>query len=129
MKLLLVMLFSISGVFAWDAATEWKKNCSACHSIGEGDKIGPDMAGVSKRRTKEWLVKFIQYPSGMIEGDPEELGYEKPDPIAQKLYELYKPQIMGEQELDEEQIAQLLKYIKKESQGKNPKGKINKLLK
>lgn len=128
MKLLTLFLFLIlNNSFAWDAKTEWKNNCAACHSIGEGDKIGPDMAKVNERRDEEWLIKFIQYPIGMIEGDAEEEGYEKPDKIAQKLYELYKPQVMGEQELDRDQIKQILNYIKKESVGKQPKGKINQL--
>lgn len=123
LKILFLLTLSFN-LFAWDAATEYKKNCATCHHISGGDLLGPDLAGVTERRSEKWLIKFIQYPSGMIEGDEEEPGYEKPDPIAQKLYELYKPQIMGEQELDEDQIKDLLAYIKKESKGKKPKGKI-----
>lgn len=111
--------------FAFDAGSYYNQNCSACHSIGEGDKIGPDLAGLSKRRDTDWIVKFVNYPSGMMEGDAEEPGYEKPDPVAKKLYALYKPMTMTEFELDKAKVEAILKYI--DSKGKEPKGKILKL--
>ena len=40
----------------------------------------------------------------MMEGDPEEKGYEKPDPIAKQLYASYKPSIMPEHEITKEQV-------------------------
>ena len=64
----------------------------------------------------------MNYPSGMIEGDEEEEGYEKADPIAKKLYDMYKPQMMTEFELDKSQVEAILKYI--DGQKKQPKGKI-----
>ena len=122
--LTLVTLFSFS-VFAFDAAKYFEKTCTQCHTIGEGDKIGPDLAGLSKRRKVDWIVKFIKYPDGMINGDEEEAGYEKPDPIAQKLFALYKPQMMTEQEVTKAQVEAILKYI--DSKKKQPKGKILKM--
>lgn len=128
--LLLVFTFLFSlGAFAWDAATEFKNNCAACHTIGGGDKIGPDLAGLSERRKEDWIIKFVKYPDGMIEGDDEEPGYEKQDATAKALFALYKPQRMVEQELSDKQIKDLVAYIKKESTGKAPKGKITQLLK
>lgn len=120
---LLTLVFSV-GVFAWDAKTEYTTNCATCHLIGGGDKIGPDLAGVTERRSEEWLIKYIQYPIGMMQGDEEEPGYEKADPIAKALWETYKPNMMAEQELEEDQIKKLLAYIKAESKGKTAKGKI-----
>ena len=129
MKLLLsVILLSASMTgYAFDAAKYFKSTCTACHSIGAGDKIGPDLAGLSKRRKVDWLVKFINYPEGMINGDAEEEGYEKPDPTAQAVYALYKPQMMAEQEVTKAQVVAILKYI--DSLKKEPKGKILKALK
>lgn len=124
MKLLIVLLtltFSAAGL-AFDAEKHFKNVCSTCHTIGGGDKIGPDLAGVGKRHSVEWLVKYINYPTGMIEGDAEEPGYEKPDPMAVKVYELYKPQMMAEQEMTKDQVVAMLKYI--DSLKKEPKGKI-----
>src|ERR1044071_2655749 len=34
--------------------------CSACHSIGQGDKMGPDLAGVTARRERTWLLRYIR---------------------------------------------------------------------
>ena len=127
MKTLIVMLLVSSFALAFDAAKEFKKNCITCHSIGGGDKgkTGPDLAGVTKRRKMDWIIKFIKYPDGMINGDPDEPGYEKPDAMAKKLYAAFKPAIMTEQELTDVQIKAIMKYI--DDQKKEPKGKILKV--
>lgn len=117
-------LFSLSAS-AFDAAKYFKANCSSCHSIGGGDKVGPDLAGLSKRRKIDWIVKFVNYPEGMINGDDEEEGYEKPDALAKKVYDLYKPQVMAEQEMTKDQVKVMLKYI--DGLKKKPSGKITKL--
>ncbi|MCO4753503.1 MAG: cytochrome c [Bacteriovoracaceae bacterium] len=129
MKLTLVLfaVFSATSVFAWDAKKEFTTNCATCHSIGGGDKSGPDLAGVTERRSEKWLTKFIQYPAGMIDGDPEEEDYKVPDPVAVKLWKAYKPIKMAEQMLEEDQIKALLAYIKEQSKGKTAKGKILKV--
>jgi protein SCO1 len=119
---LLFLLLTVNISYAFDGESYFKQNCASCHSIGEGDKIGPDLAEVSKRRSIDWLVKFVNYPEGMIFGDEEEEGYEKADPIAKKVYELYKPTIMPEQELSKNEIKQVLDYI--DSLNKKAKGKI-----
>ncbi|MBD64428.1 MAG: hypothetical protein CME62_04430 [Halobacteriovoraceae bacterium] len=123
--ILLATVFLTFNLFAFDAGKYYEKTCTVCHTIGGGDKIGPDLAGLSKRRKVEWIVKFVNYPDGMINGDEEEAGYEKADPIAKKVYALYKPQMMAEHELSKEQIQAILKYI--DSKGKEPKGKITTL--
>ena len=130
MKFLLVIMsvMAFAGqAFAFEAEKYFKQNCASCHTIGGGDKIGPDLAGLSKRRKIDWLVKYINYPEGMINGDEEEEGYEKPDALAKKVYELYKPTLMPEQEVSKAQVEAILKYI--DAQKKEPKGKIVKLLK
>lgn len=126
MKVLMAAVFLLSmNSFAFDGGKYFESKCATCHTIGGGDKIGPDLAGLSKRRKLDWIVKFVNYPDGMINGDEEEAGYEKPDPIAVKVYNLYKPQMMAEHELDKKQIQAILKYI--DSKKKQPKGKIAKM--
>ncbi|HCC84588.1 MAG TPA: hypothetical protein DEP87_02810, partial [Candidatus Pacebacteria bacterium] len=47
------------------------QKCSACHSIGKGRLVGPDLAGVNDRRSEGWLLKFIKSPQAVINsGDP-----------------------------------------------------------
>jgi nitrite reductase (NO-forming) len=129
MKLLLpIMLLGLTaGCFAFDGAKYFKTNCATCHTIGAGDKVGPDLAGLSKRRTVPWILKFVKYPEGMIAGDEEEKGYEKPDPMAAKVGALYAPVIMADQEMTKAQVTGVLKYI--DSLKKQPKGKILQALK
>ena len=33
--------------------------CAACHTIGNGDKIGPDLLGVTNVRDRAWLARMI----------------------------------------------------------------------
>ena len=44
--------------------------CQACHSIGAGDRTGPDLKDLSKRRQKDWVVKFVKDPIAMTKDDP-----------------------------------------------------------
>ncbi len=45
-------------------------NCKACHSIGGGDIVGPDLAGVTERRDEEWIKNFVINSQKMVaEGD------------------------------------------------------------
>jgi protein SCO1/2 len=45
--------------------------CSACHSLGQGDKMGPDLLGVTARRERSWLLRYIQVPDQVLaSGDP-----------------------------------------------------------
>ena len=126
MKLFALLVIVATSAFGFDAKKEFTTNCATCHSIGGGDtgKQGPDLAGLSERRKIDWIVKFVKYPTGMIEGDEEEEGYEKADALAKEVYALYKPTMMSEQELETDQIKAIVKYIESQSKGKEPKGKI-----
>lgn len=54
-----------------DAGSFFRQNCSACHTIGGGHLIGPDLQGVTKRKERAWLVKFLQSPKAVVDsGDP-----------------------------------------------------------
>lgn len=51
--------------------TLFRTRCAACHSIGAGDRLGPDVANVSSRRSRAWLTRWIKEPDKMLrEGDP-----------------------------------------------------------
>ncbi len=55
--------------------------CAACHSIGHGDRIGPDLDGVTRVRNRAWLTRFIQTPEKMLA---------EKDPIATALFTQYE---------------------------------------
>jgi mono/diheme cytochrome c family protein len=54
---------------AQDAATFYEENCAACHTIGAGPQGGPDLKGVTARRDREWLTRFLLDPAS-LESDP-----------------------------------------------------------
>lgn len=39
------------------------QRCTACHTIGRGVLVGPDLQGVTERREGAWLKVHIQSPS------------------------------------------------------------------
>ncbi|MCD4664425.1 MAG: caspase family protein [Bacteroidales bacterium] len=77
--------------------------CKACHTIGGGKLIGPDLQGVTERREEAWLIKFIQNPQAMIDAG---------DPIAVQVFEENnKIPMPPNSRLSEEQIKDMLLYI------------------
>jgi len=78
------------------------KACAGCHSIGRGDRVGPDLAGVTERRGTEWLMRFI--------ANPESLRRQK-DPIALALMQKYPTIRMPAMGISEGEALDLLAYI------------------
>ncbi len=49
----------------------FQSTCTACHTIGKGKLVGPDLAGVTSRRDESWLKRQIKEPDRLIaEKDP-----------------------------------------------------------
>ena len=76
------------------------KGCSACHTFGK-KLTGPDLAGVSKRRTAKWIERQILDPQVMV----------KEDPIAKQLFATHMLQ-MPDQGLTEAEAKALVEYFK-----------------
>lgn len=54
-----------------DGEAVFSAKCAACHTIGGGTLVGPDLEGVSDRREPEWLSRWIAEPDLMLaEGEP-----------------------------------------------------------
>ncbi len=51
---------------AEEGALIFQQTCQACHSIGKGDLVGPDLQGVTQRRDTAWLVQFITQPDVVL---------------------------------------------------------------
>jgi protein SCO1 len=86
-------------------------HCAACHTVGHGDKIGPDLINVTDIRDPKWLAQFIQTPEKMISDG---------DPLAKALFEKYRQIRMPNLRIGDEDIAELIDFLKKQS--KNPEG-------
>lgn len=46
--------------------TNFNKYCAACHTIGGGKRVGPDLAGLKDRHPEEWLVSWIADSQKMV---------------------------------------------------------------
>lgn len=77
------------------------KGCPVCHKWGE-KFTGPDLKGVSMRRTATWMEHQILDPMEMV----------KTDPIAHELFTVHKLQ-MTDQNLTPEEAKQVIEYLKK----------------
>ena len=80
--------------------------CAPCHTIGVGDRVGPDLRGVTIRRDKPWLEAFIQNPSKMRA---------KQDPIALALAAEYPAVRMPAVGLAPADAADLISYLTTET--------------
>jgi mono/diheme cytochrome c family protein len=76
--------------------------CKACHNIGTGKLIGPDLSGVNKRRDKEWLHRFIKNSQDVVKSG---------DAYAVKLFEAHNKIPMPPFAYSNEQIDAVLSYI------------------
>ena len=77
----------------------FQSRCSACHTIGAGDRLGPDLMGVTTRRESGWLARYLAQPEKMLaEGDP----------IATSLFKKYKQVRMPNLDLGGDDVVALL---------------------
>ncbi len=96
---------------AFDPKATFEKKCSSCHTVGGGAGIGPDLKGVTERRDKEWLFRMIRSPQSLINsGDAE----------AVKLYNQFNQTKMPDQDLSDQEIVALLKFIDQGGPGDKP---------
>lgn len=77
------------------------KACSFCHTIGEGERVGPDLKDVTARRDRAWLIPFLM--------DPKALRA-RHDPIAMELDARYsvKMPYLGLSEADANDVVAYL---------------------
>jgi len=67
----LFFVFAPSSGSAQDGQALFNGLCAACHSVGGGARVGPDLEGVTERRTEDWLIPFIRSSSTVIESGDE----------------------------------------------------------
>ena len=65
-SLWLVLALASCSALAQQPAAVFADQCSACHTIGGGAGAGPDLKGVTERRQRVWLRKFIRNSAAVI---------------------------------------------------------------
>ena len=74
--------------------------CALCHSLGMGDKIGPDLKGVTRRHPDQWLTWWLLETDRM----------QKTDPAAKALLARYKTP-MPNLGLKPAEVRELLRFL------------------
>ena len=84
----------------------FKSSCTACHTIGKGDRVGPDLLNVTRLRDHAWLARYVAAPDLVLAAG---------DPIARKLFARYKNVRMPNLGLSAEDVDALLRYMEQQS--------------
>lgn len=84
----------------------FRTRCAACHTIGAGDALGPDLLGVTNRRERAWLRRFIKAPEEMLA---------QQDPIAMALFARYNQVQMPNLWLGDGDVETLILYLEAQS--------------
>jgi protein SCO1/2 len=90
------------------------KNCGACHTIGHGDLIGPDLLGITNVRDRNWLTRMIQKPDELLD---------QKDPIATALLKKYSGVRMPNIYLGDNDTAFILSYLEAQTAARDKEAK------
>ncbi len=97
----------------------FRSRCATCHAIGVGggdvaqqqdESLGPDLLGVTQRRERAWLTRWLAEPDKMLE---------EKDPIIMKLYAQYNEIEMPNLQLNSKEVEALIEYMDEETQRVN----------
>jgi cytochrome c2 len=108
----LALIPATAAAQADEGATIFATKCAACHTIGKGKSVGPDLKGITTTENPAWLAKWIASPSALIKAG---------DPTATKLVKQY-PLQMPDLGLSSSDVTAVLGYIGQQSGGAPAKG-------
>jgi protein SCO1/2 len=96
----------------------FQSRCAACHTVGKGDRLGPDLQGVTARRDHRWLSRYVAEPDKVrAEGDP----------VALRLFNQYNQIRMPNLGLGGGDVAALLEYLGTQTRSGDETGQVRKL--
>ncbi len=95
-----ITLTDIDEAVAIEGKAIFKAKCKACHRVGKRF-IGPDVTGVTTRRTPEWIMNMILNPDQMVKENAQ---------ARQLLMEYSAP--MANQNLTEDEARKILEYFR-----------------
>jgi len=103
---LLLTIFVFSTPPLDEGKALFTSRCASCHNVNK-IVVGPALAGVSERRTEDWIIHFVHSSQSVIKGG---------DQKAIELYEKFNKVPMPDHlDLSAESIKDILAYIKSES--------------
>jgi mono/diheme cytochrome c family protein len=80
----------------------FQEKCAACHTIGNGPLVGPDLKGVTAKEPREWLEQWIAAPDAMLA---------KKDPVATDLLHQFHDVPMPNLGLSSSDVTAVLAYL------------------
>ena len=81
----------------------FESKCLGCHSVGGGKKpLGPDVYEVTKRRSADWLRRWLKDPATLLESDA----------AARAMRQEYNQIAMPDQHLSDLEVEQLIQYFR-----------------
>ena len=84
----------------------FRSRCGSCHTVGAGDGVGPDLFGVTHRRERAWLERWIAVPDEVLaEGDP----------LAMELFNQYQRLPMPNLGLNDVDVTAVIEFMEKQS--------------
>lgn len=81
----------------------FNEKCVACHTVGGGNKVGPDLKAVGSRYNDAWLMKWIKSSQTLVK---------QKDPKALALVKKWNNIPMPDPGLNDAQIKDVIAYIK-----------------
>lgn len=103
-----VVLNIASGITAsaQDIATGkeiFMQTCGACHTVGRGRLVGPDLMNINQKKPEDWIVNFIKSSQTVIKSG---------DKYADSLYIAFNKTLMPDHpNLTDGQIKDMIAYI------------------
>ena len=88
----------------------FRSRCRSCHSLDNEDGLGPGLLGVTQRRDRAWLARWLK--------TPDKLLAEK-DPIALDLFNRYNKLLMPNLRLSDTDVEALITYMEAYSKQHN----------
>src|SRR4030095_6465826 len=97
---------------AVDAKKVFSQRCRACHTFGKGIKVGPDLKGVTARRQRPWLLRFVRSSQKVIASG---------DPVAVELFRTFKKQRMPDwSDLSPEDVGVIMDWLAADGPDQKP---------
>jgi mono/diheme cytochrome c family protein len=87
--------------------------CGACHTIGGGLRVGPDLSGVHERRSQDWLEKFVKSSQSLVKSG---------DADAAAIVVEFNGIVMPDALISDQQIRDVLSYVAVKSASLTPAG-------
>ena len=101
-----IFIFSTSPIFAQVGETIFNQTCKACHTIGGGKLVGPDLKGVTTKRSEDWLMKWTKSSQSLVNSG---------DADAKAIFEEFNKIPMPDQNFSDDEVKSIFAFIGKQS--------------